>query len=82
MFDLHGRRTGVVALTVAIGALNAGPAMAKQRASHPAPDLSALAGLSAAEQLAKITEQTGGGHFALINNKRYVVYPDGTRARF
>ena len=63
MFDLHARRTGIATL-VAFAAIGAAPAAAN--------------GQSGAQQLTRISEQTGGGHLAIINGKRYVRYPDGT----
>ena len=84
MFD---RRAGLTAVTVllAFGAVDAGPAAAKQRgAAKAVPRVLAdgsLARMSAAQQLAAIAEQTGGGHVAIINGVRYIRFPDGTLVR-
>ena len=82
MFDLHARRTGLVALIVAVGAVNVAPAAAKPRTAHksqaPVFSESAFAGLSGADQLAKLAAMTDGGHLAVINNQRYVRHADGS----
>ena len=84
MFDRHARLTPI-ALLLAFGAFHAAPAAAKQRAVQKTPPQvltdSAFARMSAAQQLATLGAQTGGGHLAIIGSRRYIRYPDGTLGR-
>ena len=81
MFHLHSHLTPI-ALIVAVAAVNAAPAAAKQRPAKKA-SLQVLADpafgrMSGAQQLAAISQASGGGHLAVIGNASYVRYPDGT----
>ena len=82
MFDLH-TRAGLIAVVVVSAAVSAAPASAKKPAKNTPRQVSGLvfsgmAGLSGAQQLAAISEQTAGGHLAIINGQRYVRMPDGS----
>jgi succinate dehydrogenase/fumarate reductase flavoprotein subunit len=77
-------RTTVVAL-VAFGALAAPAAAKKCRAAQQTPPAfvadAGFARMSGAEQLKALTEQTGGGHLAIVNGRRCIRYPDGSLVR-
>ena len=83
MFDLH-TRAGLIAVVVVSAAVSAAPASAKKKPAKNTPRqvsglvFSGMAGLSGAQQLAAISEQTAGGHLAIINGQRYVRMPDGS----
>jgi hypothetical protein len=76
MFNLH-TRTSLVALLIT--AATAAPAAAQKTPEQIVND-PALAQLTAAQQLASIAQETGGGHLALIGTRSYIRYPDGRLA--
>ncbi len=85
MSSIH-TRAGLLAIVVASVAAAPAPASAAQvrgcgASAQASIDVSRLAGLTGAEQLRAISEQTGGGHLALINWKRCVRRGDGALVR-
>jgi hypothetical protein len=83
MFHPH-TRTILIALTLALAPVGAATADAKSRgAQRPAVQIlcgPAFAPMTGAELLDALRAQTGGGRLAVINDRSYVRYPDGTRA--
>jgi hypothetical protein len=85
MLNIHTHARATVVALAAFGALTAPAAAKKPRAAQQTPPAiltdGGFAGMSAAEQLRALGEQTGGGHLAIINGRRYIRYPDGSLAR-
>ena len=84
MFHLN-TRTAPIALILVVGAITPTAAEAARRpaTTRMPPRVLSEPGftrMSAAEQLRAIADQTGGGHLAILGNKRYVRYADGSLA--